>query len=162
MIPATCLARRSRFSRSEPVTPDATFVTDLLAKERVKISRFSENSRRDTIRRAIFRDVEFWFGPDAVSYVGAPINGSAWLEDPRTGGGVYRGGSFAAGAVQMRVYERNGFDPLAAAHLTSLPAPATLTPLVGAGALLYHRLLPVAARRTSANRDRILTAIARS
>jgi len=51
---------------------------------------------------------------------------------------------------------------LAAAHLTSLPAAVTLTPLIVAGALLYRLLLPVAARRTSANRDRILTAIARS
>jgi ABC-2 type transport system permease protein len=51
---------------------------------------------------------------------------------------------------------------LVIARLTSLPATITLAPLVGAGALLYRLLLPIAARRTSANRDRILTAIARS
>ncbi len=51
---------------------------------------------------------------------------------------------------------------LLAARLTSLPAAVTLAPLVGIGALLYRLLLPVAARRTWANRDRILTAIARS
>ena len=44
---------------------------------------------------------------------------------------------------------------------TGLPAPATLALLPLLGALIYRLLLPLATRRTSANREEIITAIAR-
>ena len=47
-------------------------------------------------------------------YVGAPTDGSAWIESPRTASQSYRGGSFAADAWRLRATCRGGFDPFAA------------------------------------------------
>ena len=52
------------------------------------------------------------------SYDGAPDDGGAWIDEPRSLSQSYRGGSFAGGAATMTATNRNGFDPLAAAQIS--------------------------------------------
>lgn len=73
-----------------------------------------------------------------------------------------RGAAFVAVLGGLAFVSLSTFGALLLAGLTSLPALATLAPLPLAGALIYRLVLPVATRWTSSNRDRIITAIARS
>jgi formylglycine-generating enzyme required for sulfatase activity len=41
------------------------------------------------------------------NYTGAPNNGSAWIDSPRAGERVLRGGSWSAAASNATVYTRN-------------------------------------------------------
>ena len=45
------------------------------------------------------------------NYFGAPLDGSAWVDDPRGVQRVYRGGAFLFNSTFLRVKDRRSYGP---------------------------------------------------